>query len=220
MKGAYSTRLQPNTCEREGDITGAGVGVSVAMARRDGMAPTTTTRTVRLEEEVDGALHALAAEEGVSVNFLVNRALRKLVEWDSYAERFGVVSLPGAQVERMMDYLSEEQARELGEWVGRNLVKEFLTFWFKDVSARTLLQSYPRLSSQYGRLFEYQERAEGGRWTIVLKHGRGRKWSQYYEALLAGMFREILGLEPALESTDGQVVARFDLSRVGGPGAP
>lgn len=185
------------------------------MARREGTAPATTTRTVRLEQEVDGALHSLAADEGVSVNFLVNRALRRLVEWDSYAERFGIVSLPAAQLERMMEYLTEDQAKELGAWVGQNLVKEFLTFWFKDVSARTLVQSYPRLSSQYGRLFEYQEHSDNGRWTVVLKHGRGRKWTRYYEALVAGMFQEILGLAPLVESTDGQVVARFDLARVG-----
>jgi hypothetical protein len=169
---------------------------------------------VRIEEGVDEALHGLATDEGVSVNFLVNRALRKLVEWDTFADRFGVVSLPSAQVDRMMSYLSDEEARELGEWVGRNLVREFLTFWFKDVSARTLLKSYPRLSSEYGRLFEYVESSDGERWTIVIKHGRGRKWSMYYEELLRGVLREILSVDSVIEATDGQVVARFDLSKV------
>ena len=163
---------------------------------------------------MDNALHGLAAEEGVSVNFLVNRALRKLVEWDTYADRFGVVSVPSAQMDRMMGYLTDEQARDFGSWVGNNLVREFLTFWFKDVSARTLMQAYPRLSSEYGRLFEYVESSDGTRWTIVIKHGRGRKWSIYYEELLRAMFREILAVDAAITATDGQVVARFDASKV------
>jgi hypothetical protein len=183
------------------------------VARSEGTG-TTTTRTVRIEDTIDRALHGLAADEGVSVNYLVNRALRKLVEWDAHAERFGVVSVPTAQLDRMMGYLTEEQARDFGAWVGNNLVREFLTFWFKDVSARTLMQAYPRLSSQYGRLFEYVESSDGSRWTIVLKHGGGRKWSVYYEELLRAMFREILGVEASIAATDGQVVARFDSTKV------
>ena len=181
--------------------------------RSEGGGSTTTTRTVRIEESVDQALHGLATEEGVSVNFLVNRALRKLVEWDAFADRFGVVSVPAAQLDRMMTYLTIEEARELGAWVGGNLVREFLTFWFKEASARTLLKVYPRLASEYGHLFEYVESSDGSRWTIVVKHGRDRKWSAYYEELLRGVFREVLSVDANVEATDGQVVARFDLTK-------
>ena len=170
------------------------------------------TRTVRLDETMDARLQGLAEERGVSVNFLVNRSLRKLVEWDSQGEKFGIVSLPLALVERMMEYLTDEEARELGEWVGRNLVKEFLTFWFKEVSARTLLKGYPRLAAQYGRAFEYEERVEGNHWTLVLKHSGGRNWSAYYEELLRAVLLEVLGRETTIESTEGQVVARFSLA--------
>lgn len=161
---------------------------------------------------MDSQLQGLAEERGVSVNFLVNRSLRKLVEWDSQGEKFGIVSLPLALVERMMDYLTEEEARELGEWVGRNLVKEFLTFWFKEVSARTLLKGYPRLAAQYGRAFEYEERVEGSSWTIVLKHSGGRNWSAYYEELLRGVLHEVVRQDAQIESTEAQVVARFRLA--------
>jgi hypothetical protein len=170
-----------------------------------------TTRTVRIESTVDGTLQRLAEREGVSVNFLVNKALRKLVEWDSFAEKFGVVSIPSAMLDRMMEQLNEEQARELGRWVGSNLVREFLTFWFKEVSARTVVEGYPRLNAQYGRAFQYEEQVENGRWVIILKHGRGRRWSAYYEELVKAIFGELLQKEVAIEATEGQIVARFTL---------
>ena len=172
----------------------------------------TVTRTVRMDEGIDDSLQVLAKERGVSVNFLVNRSLRKFVEWDSHGEKFGIVSLPSAFVEHAMSYLTVDQARELGEWVGRNLVKEFLVFWFKEVSARTLLKGYPRLSAQYGRSFEYEEHVDGGRWTVVLKHSGGANWSAYYEELLKAVMKEIMHIEATVESTEGQVVARFTLA--------
>jgi len=73
----------------------------------------------------------LAEKERVSVNFLVNRALRKFIEWDVYAEKFGFLSLPASMITKMMSYLSDEEAKEMGRWAGQNLVKDFLTFWFK-----------------------------------------------------------------------------------------
>ena len=176
------------------------------------MTSKTVTRTVRMEEGMDASLQALAKDRGVSVNFLVNRSLRKFVEWDSHGEKFGIVSLPSAFIEKVMGTLTPEQARELGEWVGRNLVKEFLVFWFKEVSARTLLKGYPRLTAQYGRAFEYEEHVDGGHWTIVLKHSGGRNWSVYYEELLRAVMKEVLNKEAQIESTEGQVVARFTLA--------
>jgi hypothetical protein len=170
------------------------------------------TRTLRIDVVLDEFLTTTADRAGVSPSALVNRALRKFVEWDCYAEKFGVVSIPAALVTRLMDYYSEDQARELGRWVGTNHVREFLTFWFKEVTPRTVIQGYPRLASRYGRAFEYEEHADGPAWVIVLKHGGGRKWSLYYEELLKAVFREILQRDATIESTEHQVVARFSLA--------
>lgn len=169
----------------------------------------TTTRTIRIEREVDELLRRLASDEHVSVNHLVNRSLRRLVEWDAFADKFGIVSVPSALYNRMMDGLSEDQARELGGWVGKDLVREFLTFWFKEVSIETAVGEYPRLTAQYGRAFQYEEHHEGGRWVVILKHGSGRKWSVFYGEFLRVLLSEVGGREPLVEISENQAVARF-----------
>src|SRR5436189_6468448 len=80
---------------------------------------TAVTRTIRLDGDTDRALSGLAEKERVSVNFLVNRALRKFIEWDVYAEKFGFLSLPASMITKMMSYLSDEEAKEMGRWPGR-----------------------------------------------------------------------------------------------------
>lgn len=173
------------------------------------MSAKSVTRTIRIEEEFDDFLQDVAGEEGVSVNFLVTKALRKYVQWDVHADRFGMASLPGSLVDRIMGHLTEEQVRELGRWAGQNLVKEFITFWFKEVSLRALVKDYPRLTALYGGAFEYEEHHKGGAWTIVLKHGLGPKWSVYYTELLRGVFRESLRKDVDVQTMENQVVARF-----------
>jgi hypothetical protein len=170
---------------------------------------TAVTRTIRLDGDTDKALSTLAEKERVSVNFLVNRALRKFIEWDVYAEKFGFLSLPASLITKMMSYLSEDEAKEMGRWAGQNLMKDFLTFWFKEVSITTLVKGFPSLESKYGKSFEYEEHVDGGKWTIILKHGRGIKWSIYYEEILRSVFDSLLKKEVRTEKTEDQVVARF-----------
>src|SRR2546426_40695 len=76
----------------------------------------TTTRAFRIDETVDRQLREWAEREGVSVSFLANKALRRLVEWDMYADRFGFIAMPREALSRMIELLSEDEVRDLGRW--------------------------------------------------------------------------------------------------------
>src|SRR5947199_3641730 len=54
------------------------------------------TRSVRIEKDADERLGNLAEQGDTSVNTLVNRALRKFVEWDADGEKFCFIKLPSA----------------------------------------------------------------------------------------------------------------------------
>ncbi|HVG36360.1 MAG TPA: hypothetical protein VNA10_01375 [Thermoplasmata archaeon] len=169
------------------------------------------TRSVRIEKDADERLRQLAEQGDTSVNTLVNRALRKFVEWDAYGEKFGFITLPSAMLVKLMDCLSDEEARELGVWAGKNLVKEYITFWFKEVTAETLLEGFPKLLAKYGRAFAFEDLEEGDRRTIILKHGSGAKWSTFYEEAIRTAFREHLGRDVKVDKSENQVVVRLRL---------
>src|SRR2546427_1245022 len=108
------------------------------------------TRSVRIEKDADERLRQLAEQGDTSVNTLVNRALRKFVEWDAYGEKFGFITLPSAMLVKLMDCLSDEEARELGGWAGKDMVKEYITFRFKEVTPEALLEGCPELVGSCG----------------------------------------------------------------------
>ncbi len=174
------------------------------------MSSKSVTRTIRLDkQEIEDPLREYSEREGVSVNFLINRALRKHIEWDMYADKFGMISVPSTLLTRMMDLLTEDQVRQLGKWSGESNIREFIFFWFKEVSFRTIFKNYPRLTSQYARMFEYEEHFNEGEWTLLLKHDFGYKWSIYYEELIRGVFNSVLKVPVEVTSSENQVVARF-----------
>ncbi|MCL5069065.1 MAG: ribbon-helix-helix domain-containing protein [Thaumarchaeota archaeon] len=167
----------------------------------------TTTRTIRIEEDVDEALVNLASKEKISVNFLVNSALRKYVEWDYLAIRFGIVTNFAGASRKMLSYLSDDQVKELARWVGRNQFKEFVNFWFKSINLANVLQSIRLLG--YSGNFQYEEYTEGRTRTSVCKHNCGPKWSLYYEQVFRCIFEDVIKTQVNIESTDDQVLIKM-----------
>ena len=166
------------------------------------------TRSVRIEKDADERLRDLAGRGETSVNTLVNRALRKFVEWDAYGDKFGFITMPSVILVRLMDYLTPEEARELGAWAGRNLLREYITFWFKEITPETFLHAFPTLLSKYGRAFAVEQHDEDHRTTIILNHGGGLKWSVFYEEAIRTGFHDLLKRDVRVEKTENQVVVR------------
>src|SRR2546428_11872675 len=153
----------------------------------------TTTRAFRIDETVDRQLREWAEREGVSVSFLANKALRRLVEWDMYADRFGFISMPREALSRMIELLSEDEVRDLGRWAGEDVYRAFTTFMFKHLDLETVLEVIPKPSSRYTRAFEYEEKRDGSRTVIVLRHGSGHKYSLFYEEMARALFAALGG---------------------------
>src|SRR2546425_12628986 len=165
------------------------------------------TRTVRLDEDVDHQIQEFAEKEKVSVSQVVNKALRKFVEWDTYASRFGFVTIPTSVQAKLFTYLSDEEAREVGGWAGRNFARDFTLFRFKKISLETILKAISLLGSSYVGLFEVEHKTEGSNHTLVIIHGRGMKESIFNEELLRVVFKELLALDVRTELMEDQVVA-------------
>lgn len=68
----------------------------------------------------------------MTVNSLVNRALRKLVDWDLYAEKFGIGSMTPWLYVQLMERQSLDEARELGNRVARQSSRQAVEGIFVD----------------------------------------------------------------------------------------
>jgi len=165
------------------------------------------TRTLRIDSDVESRIELLAEKEGVSFNLLANRSLRRLVEWEATAEKFGFAQVPLQALERVFNLLSDSQARELGKEAGKNMMQELILFWFKKLDRESALNLLA-MSAKYARLFKLERTSTGSTETVVMKHDRGRNASAYYAELLKSLFRT-LDINITTQETEGQVVAEI-----------
>ena len=163
------------------------------------------TRTLRLDEDVEAGIVEMAEREQFSFNLLANRALRKLVEWEDKAGKFGFIQVPTSLVEKVFSILSDEEARELGREAGANTIPEMILFWFKKFNPENALKAMEMIGS-YGNAFRLQYTLDGETDTVVLKHDRGPRVSAFYGEMFQSLFKP-MGAKVETRETDGQVVA-------------
>ncbi|OLD01719.1 hypothetical protein AUG19_02365 [archaeon 13_1_20CM_2_54_9] len=166
----------------------------------------TVTRTLRIDRDVDEKLADIASDGRVSMNQVANKALRRYVEWEANAEKFGTVTTSASTVKKFFDYLTVEQAKEMGRWWGENQAPGIITFWFKKFDFASVLKALEFLGAQYGRAFTFDYDFDGKSNTLIVKHDMGLKASVFYaEAVKAAVSH--LGLGTDMFVTDDQVIA-------------
>src|SRR5437870_10942256 len=80
---------------------------------------------------------------------------------------------------------------------------------YKHLDLETVLQDMPKLTSRYTRAFEYEEKRDGSRTVIVLRHGSGHKYSLFYEEVARALFADLGGRGIRTEPQENAVVLEF-----------
>jgi len=162
------------------------------------------TRTIRLEGDILLKLEELANQENVSISFIINKALRRHVEWEIYAEKFGFMMAFTSKMRRIFESLTDAEARELGSQSAENEYSEFINFWFKKIDFDTTVKALELLGSEYARSFKFEHSFDGSMHTIIFKHDRGPRTSAYYAEMAKVLFNR-LNLKVDTVESDQQV---------------
>ena len=167
------------------------------------------TRTIRVDNDVEDKLVEIAEKNKSTVNSLVSRALRRYVEWDYYADRFGLVTVPDAILRKMFSVLTEDEARIVGKWAGEHTIPELINFWYKQINLKTILETMEMMGNKYGKAFKFEQSVDKDNHTLILKHDKGRQTSAYYSECMKTLAHRI-GMQAAPTETDEQVVVRIN----------
>ena len=166
------------------------------------------TRTLRIDTKVAEQLDELAERDKISVNVIANQALRKHVEYDAYAEKFGLVTISKGLLKTLFNLMSEEQARDLGRKSGEHTWVALVTFWFKKFNLENLMKSFDRVASHYNRNFEFESSRDGQAYVVILRHDCGPRASAFYAESVKSVFA-LLDVKVELEETEDQIVAKL-----------
>ena len=170
--------------------------------------PRLTRRTFAIERELSEKIDDLVEGHPLEVNLLVNKALRRYVEWGRFVDDFKLVTIDPLLLELFWSHLTVDEAREVGLKSGNNRIVEFILYYFRKFDLDSVLKIFRVIGAEYSNVYVYSESDDEGNRTIILRHGMGLSASAYYGASFNALCHR-LGLKVDLEESDDQVICKI-----------
>jgi hypothetical protein len=164
----------------------------------------TITRTFRLRQQWDTILQDEASRQGVSVNVLLNKILRKYSLYSRWTERNNDVTLSQPTLREILGTTQEEQLASAGTKTGAldaiNLVNAMGMPMEYDTFVYLITEHLG--GPNFARLFHCFHHTHGNKDIFHLQHDFGRKWSIFLEKYVRSFMHTITDAEAKTRTYD------------------
>ncbi|MEE9283225.1 MAG: hypothetical protein V3U49_04040 [Nitrososphaerales archaeon] len=151
----------------------------------------TKLTTVRIPKELYDVVLDEARGEDLGFNTVLNRILRRYVEWDKPAQGIGMISVPREVVIEILNSINESEFKKASADFSKSL--EELAGFFDAADGKNLLGLLNGLC-KYGGFGTLNSRNNGHQTTIHLRHGLGRKVSDLFSSFLKSFSKDFVEL--------------------------
>jgi hypothetical protein len=157
----------------------------------------TITRTFRIRQEWDNVLQEEATRQGVSVNVLVNKILRKYALYSRWNDRNNDTSLPKRTLHKIINTCQVEELAEAGTRSGAldamNLVN---AMGLKlDYDSFVYLVTEHLGGPHFARWFQCFYHPQESTDLFHVQHDFGHAWSVFLESFLLSFLRSMTGMD-------------------------
>jgi len=165
-------------------------------------------RTTRLPESLALSLQKDAADEGTTVNAVINSIIRRYYEWDKKARESGFTMIQKPVLKALVEAADDEELLRIGRDIAPVWFEDMADYWFQDSSPDRILDTISR-RFKFDPLMRTEITKDGNAYSIVLRHDLGPKWSIIAEAVARRLTKKFYGVEPVVTRGDSIVTARF-----------
>ena len=124
---------------------------------------------------------------------MANQIFGEYIEWQRYAERFGIVSMSKDAFKYVLDSLDDKQIIELATTIGQKAPKEFILFKWKKIDSENIVNFIKIYFGHcgYGQ-YDYNKDIENSNYTFSIHHDFGRKGSLFLKSFLETLLKSTL----------------------------
>ena len=161
-----------------------------------------------VDSDVSEKINEASGGHPIEVNLLVNKALRRYLEWGRFADSFKLVVSDPRLMKTLWSHVSVDAARQMGVHNGNDTVVEFILYYFRKFDLETVLKTFRVIGGEYSNAFMYSEFGENQNRTVILRHGMGESASAFYGSSFKALC-DRLGLGVHVEESEDQVVCKI-----------
>ena len=147
-----------------------------------------------------------AVKEDIGFSTLLNRLLRKYVEWDKPVQAIGTLSVPKDLAIEFLKLIDEHDLKRLARDLAP-MIREIAEFWFSSSDLDTLLELF-ELFCKYGGLGTIHIEKSGKERIVHMRHLLGIAGSTLFATLLRSV-SDASGIKSRIEVGNNSLTIRF-----------
>jgi hypothetical protein len=197
---------------------------NVTLKENSGYPKKTRSITFRLDSSVTDELQREADQKEISLNVLVNQALKRYEEWDRYESKIGMMPVPKVMLSSLIDKsikiaknagikdvepYRDEIIKSAAE-IAFSIMKDSVLFMKKQYNlwvVLSVLEQYMKVSG-----INSDHRIEGERKHVfIIQHELGENWSLFTKQLLKLIFENLAKVKVEVNITPNTTVAEVML---------
>ena len=168
----------------------------------------TSTFTLRIDEGIAKLLQNDSQLQDISLNTLINKILKRYVEWDSFEPKVGMIPMAKPVITTLFNMMSEKEILELVSNFGKNVVQDIAYFMKMKSDPDSFLTWFEiRMRRSF---VEFNHLQENDRHIYILKHDLGYNWSLYHKKILERIFNEIFNKPVNIVISDFMLTIQFE----------
>jgi hypothetical protein len=143
--------------------------------------------SVRLPQSTVSRLQEEAGSKGITFSDLAKEVLTNHATWGAYSSRVPTLPVPPALIVQMLDRLPEAEIASLGRESGKLVISQLGDTIAGQAGLETLLMLLKAWLENSRMTVTY---TSGDRFSCIVLHGMGRKWSIYLANLVASVLKD------------------------------
>jgi len=163
----------------------------------------TETSSFRLNKEPFTALRSEAKKQHISVNSLINKIIKRYVEWDVFTPAIQYIPFPSFIIISLLNQLSEQQIRDIGREHSKKHSMENLLLLKNEITVDTFLEMVQTFCEMAE--FVYSLREKNDLRSFTARHNQGIKFSILFAEVVRSDFEELFGTKIDVKETTNSI---------------
>lgn len=164
--------------------------------------------TFRIDEKYEKTLRKTAEERKVSLNTLANQIFGNFAEFDTYAEKFGILKISTDTFRRLLVVIPQKDLAIVASNCGSEEAKEFILFKWKEIDYKNVIE-FIKTYFVYCGYGQCDIESRNGKTMISVHHDLGEKGSLYLKHFLEGLIMSTLNKESKILTTKDSISLNF-----------
>ena len=168
----------------------------------------TKPMTFRIEDKILEKIRKEGEIDQISVSNLINKILKRYIEWDSYAPKVGMIPMTKPIIASLFNMMNNEEISGLVSNIGKNVVQDIAYFMKMKTDPDSFLTWFEiRMKRSF---VEFNHLEENDRHMYILKHDLGYNWSLYHKKILEKIFNEFFNKPINISISDLMLTIQFE----------